>query len=112
MSRLVARILLSLLVFPLALVCFGLMIVVMASRRPREEEGALIVADVITFIFICAYWTLVWRKSVRWTLGRFLVPYGVAIGFGVIAVVVLGNVTFRVDREPLWILMFLGVSVA
>jgi hypothetical protein len=84
MSRLIARILLCMLMFPIAVVCFCAAAMTM-DRIFNSIYSLLYSAGLVTWAFIAVYWTLVWRKSVRWTLWRILVPLiaaliGLAVG--------------------------------
>ena len=74
MSRLVARILLSIFVFPLGGLLYTVVVVCSepwvrpynSSYRNQEtlEFGA---ADVVTWAAVAVYWCLLWRSGVRWT---------------------------------------------
>jgi hypothetical protein len=74
MSHLVARLLLSMLVFPLgALVYLVTLIVYDRMFGTRATFGARdewIAAGVVCWAFIGVYWWLLWRRSVRWTAER------------------------------------------
>ena len=72
MSRLVARILLSMLMFPLAVMVYALTAALVQSAlrgspfRSRDEMMFL-AADVVTWASVATYWCLLWRSSIRWT---------------------------------------------
>lgn len=91
MSQLVARILLSIAVFPLAAV-FYLVVFVglmegMGYGRSSEDVGFL-VADLATWIAVGAYWFLLWRRSVVWNRERIVGTVIVVVGAGVIGVMI------------------------
>ena len=77
MSRLVARILLSMLMFPLAVLLYALVVAVveqMGRAGPfgyRSRENLMfLAAGAITWAGVAAYWCLLWRSSIRWTPAR------------------------------------------
>ena len=90
MSSQVARIVFCVLMFPLAVVCYCVTATTLDGRGISYlggEEFLLTAAGIVTWAFVAIYWTLLWRKSVRWTLKRRLAPIIVAllgIGVGVI----------------------------
>ena len=75
MSRLIAQIMLSILLFPLAALWYLLaFIVIIESQRgvyyrSREQWGFLF-SGVLTWGFIACYWIALWRKSVQWDARR------------------------------------------
>jgi len=72
MTNLLARILLSIMVFPLG----GMLYVLTAfavglnGRGPATTTISLCVAAVVTGAFVIVYWLWLWRHSVRWTRSR------------------------------------------
>ena len=92
MSRLLARIMLALLMLPLAAAVYTFCIVMlMEITRFRREEIAFLAADLVTALFVAAYWTLLWRATVRWSARRVLLT--VIAAFAALAVgAVLGGV--------------------
>jgi hypothetical protein len=73
MSRLIASILLSILLFPVAavlyLICFFVYVEGTGYGRFNESLGFLL-AGVLTWAFIAWYWVFVWRQTVTWTPRR------------------------------------------
>ncbi len=78
MSRLVARILLSIFVFPLGGLLYTVAFVV-SEQWLRQGSGrysyavevrAFLGTAMVTWAGIAVYWVLLWRTSVRWTAGR------------------------------------------
>jgi hypothetical protein len=93
MSRLIARILLSIFVFPLGGLLYTVTVAVMeqAMRTSgyRYSTAALIyftVAGGVTWLAVGAYWVLLWRKSVRWTSQRITGTWGAVAGATVVGV--------------------------
>lgn len=123
MTNLLARILLSIFMLPLAVICWVVTFVTLASSQIREEN-AVMVAAVTTALFVVGYWILLWRKSVLWSPGRVLrtvlgsvgcVAAGVFAGVGLLAVtrmreqelgVFFGTVFATVVWLPLMVLLW------
>ncbi|HYO08978.1 MAG TPA: zinc ribbon domain-containing protein [Tepidisphaeraceae bacterium] len=68
MSQLISRILLTILLFPLAAV-FNFVVFVVLERQLSDYREALVPAA-LTDAFIVGYWLLLWRRTVRWTPAR------------------------------------------
>ena len=66
MSHLLARIMLALLMLPLAAVVYVITIAIFFEVRSSEELGFL-TADALGAAFVAVYWLLLWRREVRWT---------------------------------------------
>ncbi|HEV2292538.1 MAG TPA: hypothetical protein VGR35_01705 [Tepidisphaeraceae bacterium] len=67
MSHLIARLLLSMLVFPLGGLVYTVAVVISFNHFGgfwREE--AWVVAGAVTWAFVAGYWVLLWHKTVRW----------------------------------------------
>jgi hypothetical protein len=90
MSRLVSRILLSMIMCPLATVTY--MVVVILLDRSGNDNSTFIIADLVTWGFVALYWCLLWRQSVDWTGlrigGTFLAAFGALLVGSVIGGVV------------------------
>jgi hypothetical protein len=87
MSRLVARILLSIFLFPLAGIVYLVSFVLgeQALRwvyPPRYEGWLFVISGAVTWLFVAGYWVLLWRSSVRWdsrrTIGALLAAFAAA----------------------------------
>ena len=76
MSHLVSRILLSILMFPLAAICYIFLCVVgmnvSRSTLPYPDREIIVfgLCGLITWMFVAAYWYLLWRSSVNWNTQR------------------------------------------
>jgi hypothetical protein len=88
MSRLIAQILLSILLFPLAAVAYIVLFVVFESSSSVTDEQAFVYAGVLVWAFLAVYWWLLWRKSVRWTGARLWLTAGAMLGAVLAGVVV------------------------
>ncbi len=86
MTSLVARILLAILMFPVAFcVLIGLAVVLDGFLRPPDDP--LVCSAAATCIFIAVYWLVLWYRSVRWTNRR--VVWTTLSVFGFVAATVL-----------------------
>lgn len=111
MSRLIASILLSILLFPLAALVYLVAFIAILenmSYGANRDELAMMVAGGLTWAFIAGYWFLLWRKSVRWTQERTVWTGGAALG-AVVASTVLGAAVGQMESE---IGMFVGTTSA
>lgn len=101
MSRLVARILLAILIVPLAAMVFVMSMVLLVRGGPTL--GTVVAVWLLTD-FVCAtYWILLWRPVVRWTQRRVLLTtlsVPAALLFGVVVAVVL-RATYGRPSEPM-----------
>jgi hypothetical protein len=100
MSRLIASILLSVLLFPLAAVLYLVVFFVCIEGlrfRGSDEVMGMIAAGVITSAFIAWYWISAWRKTVNWTPLRIARTRNAA-ALAVLVGVVLGALTDQLDR--------------
>jgi len=70
MSRLVGRILLSILMVPLAGLLYVVVVVAVDRWLNAEESVEWLVADLATWVGVMVYWWLLWRSAVRWTRRR------------------------------------------
>lgn len=73
MSRLIASILLSILVFPLGSILYLVVFITFVSNRGYgrfEEEVGFLLAGLLTWAFLAWYWVFVWRQTVKWTRSR------------------------------------------
>jgi len=88
MSRLIARILLSIFIFPLAGILH--IIVFVNAVRHNNESTAFLVAGAVICIFVAFYWLVLWHKAVHWTNRRTIQTIGAAVGSVLLAAVVGG----------------------
>jgi hypothetical protein len=72
MSRLIASILLSILLFPLAALVYLVLFFVLESYRTFnvQEWSACLFAGAATWAFMAWYWVFVWRRTVHWNPAR------------------------------------------
>ena len=87
MSRLLSKIMLALLMLPLAAVVY--MLVLMALLESvlgyPLQIAAFIVADLVTAAFVAGYWIMLWHGVVRWTSRRIRLTVAAGLGAVVIA---------------------------
>jgi hypothetical protein len=93
MSRLVARILLSILMFPLAALFFIVCMFVFDSLEAQgtyeaREVKMFLFAGVVTWIVVAIYWCLLWKSAFNFTprrVGGALLSAVIALGVGALA---------------------------
>lgn len=81
MSHLLARIMLALLMLPLAAVVYGVTIAILIEFLfpfPRED-AAFAISGLVTSTFMAAYWIVLWRRTVRWTRARIVLTGGAVL---------------------------------
>jgi hypothetical protein len=83
MSHLIARLLLSMLVFPLGALVYLVSLVFYLNLSRSYGNEAFNFAGVVCWTCVGSYWVLLWRGSVRWTAFRV---------FATVAAVVLAGV--------------------
>jgi len=99
MSRLIARILLAILVFPLGAI-LDLGAYIWLDRHGLNRDPVL-QALLLTWAFVAAYWILLWRGSVAWTQARIGWTLGAAVAAalgGVIVAALLNSIDDGVAR--------------
>jgi hypothetical protein len=91
MSRLVARILLTILMFPIASLVYLTMAMMMfrQSRGRSQEDLVFAVSGLVTWGFVGLYWWQVWRESTLWTSARIFGTFAAA-GFALFCGVIVG----------------------
>jgi hypothetical protein len=76
MSRLVSKILLTLLLLPLAMLVYLIGFAVLQELwrqqtwTPHRTELVLVYSGLVMWAFVVGYWLLLWKKSVRWDDSR------------------------------------------
>jgi hypothetical protein len=70
MSRLVSRILLTVLLFPSATLCLFLTFLFIDQLSNTREQAAAVLATLVTCAYMAGYWLLLWYASVSWTSER------------------------------------------
>ena len=97
MSRLIAKILLTILLFPLAAVAYIVLFVVFQSWPDTDERGASLYAGLLVWVFLAIYWWLLWRKSVHWTAARLSLTAAAVLAAALAGVIVWGAVSVVID---------------
>ncbi|MHC4443676.1 MAG: hypothetical protein ACYTF1_02780 [Planctomycetota bacterium] len=70
MTNLLSKILLAMLMFPLAVVVFVITLIPMIDEI--DPFYALLWADIIAAFFVACYWIILWQNTVRWTQYRII----------------------------------------
>ncbi|MDM8005274.1 MAG: zinc ribbon domain-containing protein [Phycisphaerae bacterium] len=77
MTSLLARILLSIMLLPLAVVVY---LAVLLPLTRGNDEVAFTAATSVTAVFVAIYWLMLWRRSVQWTLSRVSLTIAGSVG--------------------------------
>lgn len=100
MSRLIARILLALAIWPLAGLLYLVSFAVIQEVRIRYEMSSTFIGvGALTWAFMAGYWVLLWRGSVQWTGERRGLTLGATLVAALAGVLVGGMTGSIVDRE-------------
>jgi hypothetical protein len=118
MSRLVSRLLLTVLMLPLASMVYlvALVYYVRSTRyyygysgfAMRAQEMAHVCAGLIAWMFVALYWMLLWRETVAWTGRRVAQTAWLVLG-AIVAGLIIGALTWPLDR---YIGSFVGSACA
>ena len=95
MTNLLARILLAIMILPLAATVYVVVVFSLISK-PGNDAVAFIVATLLTAVFVVAYWLWLWRESVKWTgarIGRTLLASAGCVGVGALGAAFLNAVS-------------------
>jgi 4-amino-4-deoxy-L-arabinose transferase-like glycosyltransferase len=108
MSPLLSRVMLAMMMFPLAAMVYVITVVsaheVLGYQRVDWEW---VLAGIVTSAFVAGYWWMLWRAGVAWTPQRRARTWGAA-GGAVVAGVVLGSACAAADDE---FGLFVGTSL-
>ena len=97
MSRLLSRVLLAILMFPLAGIVYLVTFVILEDAGNGGREY-LVMAGGVTWMFVAAYWFGLWHAGVQWTPKRIRETIVSAIG-AVFVAIVLGRLLYYSDRD-------------
>ncbi len=95
MSNLIVRLLLSILMIPLAIILY---VVVVVSTDRHFGSGSAIVAASATWIFIAIYWISLWREAVQWDSWRTSATLVAAV-LSALTALIAGVVLNNVERD-------------
>jgi hypothetical protein len=95
MSPLISRILLTILIFPLAALLNFIALIVL--ERHLDGNLEVLLPCLITDAFIVVYWLLVWRRGVKWTQPRIRRTLWAAGAAAVVGAVIGGAVRASID---------------
>src|SRR5256885_8168351 len=101
MSHLLSRILLAMLMLPLAAMVYVVVFFVNAFRNGwGSDMSSNVVAGGVTWVFMAVYWYLLWRRAVRWTRRRVLLTAGAVLVSAAAGVAIwLGLSALVTERE-------------
>lgn len=81
MTSLLARILLSIMLLPLATVVYLAVLLPLTFPLTRcTNEFAFTAATAVTAVFVAFYWLMLWRRSVQWTSRRSNLTVAASVG--------------------------------
>jgi hypothetical protein len=109
MSHLIARILLTVLIFPATVLFYCVAFILLERTVLHDDQTAIIVTAVGSSAFMIGYWWLLWRKSVRWTQRR-VTRTMVALAIAAAAGGVIGAAIYAVLPWEQWLGGFLGIA--
>lgn len=95
MTNLLARILLSILMLPLAVMSWVVLFITL-ERSIRRDEDALAAATLVTAGLVVVYWFVLWRRSVLWSGARIVRTFVGSLGavaVGVFAALLIMSIT-------------------
>jgi len=110
MSHLIARILLTVLIFPATVLFYCVAFIFLDRLEFRDDEQSVVVITALgSAAFMIGYWFLLWRRTVRWTRRRVAWTFA---GFGGAAVigVLLAAAINRVLEWDQWVGAFFGIA--
>jgi CDP-diglyceride synthetase len=108
MSRLVARILLTVLMFPAAILFFLICFIVVERMWFSRDANAVLISLIPGSLFLIGYWLMLWRRAVSWTPQRIRATWWAASGAAIAGTCIgLGIQAMFPDEQ--WIGTFLGV---
>ena len=114
MSRLIAVILLSILMFPLAVLVFFLSFFayMVSSNAYRREQTGLLFSGFLGCAFVAVYWLLLWRKTVLWTPQRRTFTVLAAVGAAIAGFAVGFLMAAAVREDDVELPLFMSTVVA
>jgi len=93
MSNLLSRILLAIIMFPLATLLY--LVVLIPAMNTIDDALAFLVATLIVAGFVVFYWIGLWYRSVKWTSGRVTATWVAGVGCllvgAVVGIVIAGS---------------------
>jgi hypothetical protein len=113
MSRLIASILLSILMFPLAILLFFLTwFALTVAGGYRAEKSGLLAAGCLACSFVGVYWIALWRKTVRWTPARTTATAVAAVAAGVVGLMIGFLMMQAISTHDLIFPVFIATVIA
>ncbi len=109
MSQLIARILLTILIFPATVLFYCVAFLLIERLLVRDDEAAVVITALLSSAFMIAYWCLIWRRTIAWTpqrVGRTFAALGGAAAAGG----VIGAPLLWLYPGEQWVAAFLGIA--
>ncbi len=105
MSRLLARIMLALLMLPRAATVYMVVLVLLMEILflNTNDLTAFMATDLITAAFVGIYWTMLWRRAVRWSTRRITLTIISVVGATVISAGIGASVSFVDDSFAVFV---------
>jgi len=119
MSRLISRILLTILMLPLGAAVYFMMFFIAEERArnggnynwPDHLLRSFIASGASSWAFVAVYWSLLWRKSVKWTKSRAWQTFAAAgVAVVVAGIIAAGFNMIASDESP--VATFIGSALA
>lgn len=85
MTQIIARLILAMLMLPLAVIALAVSFAIVVAVAGKPEFTGIIVAWVVTDCFVVIYWIAIWRSAVKWNTRRVQHTFA-AVGVGIAAV--------------------------
>lgn len=109
MSHLIARILLTVLIFPATVLFYVVAFIFVERLMISADEEAIVFTAIPSSAFMIVYWLLLWRRSVNWTSRRIAQTLW-SLGGAALAGALIGlAINFVLPQEG-WLSAFLGVA--
>lgn len=86
MTQMIARLVLAMLMLPLAVICMAVVMAIDVAILGNPDLRGVVIAWVVTDCFVVIYWIAIWRTAVRWNARRIPQTIGAA-GLGALAAV-------------------------
>lgn len=111
MTRLIARLILAMLILPVAGALFVFLFIVLMSAGRTPSLFRVLAFWAVIYLFVVVYWVLLWRSVVRWTrqrVVRTVLAMALALVFGTMFGAGLMEVGLGRDKE---LALFVGGGV-
>jgi hypothetical protein len=111
MSRLVSRILLTILLFPSAALFLLVAFIFLERSDSMSDETAITISTLATALYMAGYWLLLWHKSVVWTSRRVRLSWWCGAGATICGAALGGAIKLVMPYND-ELAIFVGILVA